>query len=467
MLMAPPNTAMQFSEREWDRLINMVLEGRVVPIIGPELLSIERNSEAEFLYDTWGRVLAEQAGLQIPTLDGTPLLYRVSNQLSFDQTRSFCDLAVDVDYVIRRQPWPMPAALAKLAQIDSFPLFITTTVDHLLERALQERRPDLIRPVRQISFRPGGNSIEIDLPESFEGDRDMVVFHLFGATSSDPDGFASTEDALIEFSWSLIDRDYAPRRLYDFLRGKTVLLLGCNFPDWLERFFIHALTTRRPDSKIGIVFVGENREPGLQEFLRRKRARVLSPVSPAAFVDELHRCWQARKVDEPARKLGAMDGGDSSTLAIKRGAVFLSYVREDKATVGAIKAQLEAANIDVWMDESGLEPGDEFQQVIHDNIKEASFFIAIISRNLNPDHWRGRFGRFFLREWKWAVETDYERPRQGRFLQPLVIDDTSSGAEFVERPFRELHWTPLQEGKLPAGFIELLSQGIRRFRRSK
>jgi hypothetical protein len=153
--MAQPNTAMQFSEREWDRLINMVLGGRVVPIIGPELLRIERDSQAEFLYDTWGRVLAEQAGLQIPTLDGTPLLYRVSNQLSFDQTRSFCDLAVDVDYVIRRQPWPMPAALAKLAQIDSFPLFITTTVDHLLERALQEGRPDLIRPARQISFRPG------------------------------------------------------------------------------------------------------------------------------------------------------------------------------------------------------------------------------------------------------------------------------------------------------------------------
>ena len=161
-----------------------------------------------------------------------------------------------------------------------------------------------------------------------------------------------------------------------------------------------------------------------------------------------------------------MEGVDSSKVAIKRGAVFLSYVREDRAAAGAIKAQLEAANIDVWMDESGLEPGDEFQHIIHDNIRAASFFIAIISRNLNPDAWKGRFGRFFLREWRWAVDTDSERPRESRFLQPLLIDDTPSGAEFVERPFRELQWTSLQDGALPVGFITLLSQGIRRFRRS-
>jgi hypothetical protein len=436
-------------------------------VIGPELLCVEVESNAEFLYDVWGRVLAEQAGLEIQTRNGTPLLYQVCNQLSLDQRKSLCDLAIDVDYVIRRQPWPMPASLAKLAQIDSFPLFVTTTIDHLLERALREDRPSLTIPARKIAFRPGGNSNEIDLPEKFVGGREPVVFHLFGATNSDPDGFAGTEDALIEFSWSLIDQDYAPRRLYDFLRGKTVMLLGCNFPDWLERFFIHALTTRRPDSKIGIMFVGENREPGLVEFLQRKRARVLSPVSPIAFVDELHRRWQARTASDPGRKLRGIENRDLGGESMKRGAVFLSYAREDKFTVASIKAQLEAANIDVWMDESGLEPGDEFQQVIHDNIKGASFFVAVISRAANPEAWKGRFGRFFLREWHWAVETNSERPSDDRFLQPLVIDDAPPGAEFVERPFRDLHWTSLRDGKLPEEFIERLSHGIRRFRRSK
>lgn len=457
----------ELPEREWDKLLNTIDERRVVPVIGPELLCVERESNAEFLYDVWGRVLAEQAGLEVQTRNETPLLYQVCNQLSLDQRKSLCDLAIDVDYVIRREPWPMPSSLAKLAQIDSFPLFVTTTIDHLLERALQEEHPNLSTPARQIAFRPGGNSNEIDLPEKFTGGREPVVFHLFGATNSDPDGFASTEDALIEFSWSLIDQDYAPRRLYDFLRGKTVMLLGCNFPDWLERFFIHALTTRRPDSKIRIMFVAENREPGLVEFLQRKRAVVLSPVSPIAFVDELHRRWQSRIAKDPARKLRGIEHRDLGGESMKRGAVFLSYAREDKATVAAIKAQLEAANIDVWMDESGLEPGDEFQQAIHDNIKGASFFVAVISRAANPEAWKGRFGRFFLREWHWAVETNGERPSDDRFLQPVVIDDVPPGADFVERPFRDLHWTSLRDGKLPEEFIQLLSHGIRRFRRSK
>lgn len=252
---APGNLVTGYSERDWDKLLNRVMEGGVVPVIGPQVLRIERDSQVEFLYDTWGRELAEQAGSELPTCNGAPLLYRVSNQLSLDPTRA-AELASDIDYVIRRETWPVPATLTKLAQIESLSLFITTTVDHLMERALQAERPHVAHPVRGIAFRPGGNRKEIDLPELFTPGKEAVVFHLFGATSSDPNGFADTEDALIEFSWSLVDTNYGPQRLYDFLEGKTVLLLGCNFPDWLDRFFIHALTARRHDLKTGIVFVG-------------------------------------------------------------------------------------------------------------------------------------------------------------------------------------------------------------------
>lgn len=194
---------------------------------------------------------------------------------------------------------------------------------------------------------------------------------------------------------------------------------------------------------------------------------MLSGTSPIVFVDELHRRWQVRKAEQAAEQTPVPEQGILPGATIKKGAVFLSYVREDKATVQAIKAQLEAANIDVWMDESGLEPGVDYQQVIQDNIKESSFFVAVISRAINPETWGGRFGRFVLKEWFWAVEESRERLSSDRFLQPIVIDDTPPGSEYVERPFRDLQWTALKDGKVPEDFIQILSQGIRRYRRSK
>jgi hypothetical protein len=106
----------------------------------------------------------------------------------------------------------------------------------------------------------------------------------------------------------------------------------------------------------------------------------------------------------------------------------------------------------------------EYQQVIRENIRNASFFIAIISRSLDT---AGKPQRYLWREWKWAEDANLERRKEYRFLQPVVIDDTPPGAAFVDSPYQELHWTVFRGGRLPEDFVQFISQGIRRFRRSK
>ena len=439
------------SEREWTKLLTLIGEGRLVPVIGPELLCVPRGAvPAARLYDLWGQALAEQHGVEMPPGDEeTPLLYRIANRLSVNPDIPFGDLEYDINDLICNPSWPMPLSLLQLAEIDDFPIYLTTTIDHLLETALLNARGTPEAP-QVIAFKRGGSILNNDLPSDFIPGKRPVVFHLFGRTCTDRDGFAATEDALIEFSWALIDQDYAPKNLYDFLRKKTLLLLGCNFPDWLDRFFIHALT-RKPESQIGVMYVSEYSMGGLHDFLRRKRASLPAPQSPMVFVAELHRRWKQGLVHRPESR------------ACKHGAVFISYAREDRATALAIRTQLETANIDTWMDESGLEPGAEFQEVIRDNIDKASFFLALISRSLNLEG-SSRLGRFVLREWKWAEKAGELRPRDHHFLQPVVIDNTPPGAEFVERPFRDLHWSSLKDGALPQEFIDFVKLGIRRFR---
>lgn len=447
-------------EREWNRLLTMVGEKRVIPIIGPELLCIPwQGKPLARLYDVWGQALAQQLGIDGgQPAEETPLLYRIANQLSVDPNLPYGGLESLVNEVVCERRWPLPEPMRQLAAIRDFSLLVTTTVDHLLEAALAEGRAQ--EEPSSIIFRRGGDEESNDLPRDFIPGARPTVFHLFGATCVDRDSFAATEDTLIDFSWALIDQDYAPKRLYDFLRGKTLLLLGCDFPDWLARFLIHALT-RRPDARIEVWFVSESRQGGLRDYLRRQRFNVPSPQSPVSFVAELHRRWQQRQELHPREGATRSPAPES-----KPGAVFISYSRENQAAANVIRAQLEEAGIDTWMDETGLEPGAEFQQVIRDNIGRASFFLAVISRALDLEA-SGRPGRFVLREWKWAESTNEERSKDHCFLQPVVVDDTPAGAHFVDPPFRSLEWTRLQGGKLPRSFVVFLKKGIRRFRSSR
>jgi hypothetical protein len=66
-----------------------------------------------------------------------------------------------------------------------------------------------------------------------------------------------------------------------------------------------------------------------------------------------------------------------------------------------------------------------------------------------------------------ADDAEKERRKEDHYLQPLVIDDTPGGARFVDGIFQQVQWTRLRDGHVPQAFIDMLGQGIRRFRRAR
>lgn len=449
--------SIEMTEREWNKLVNLIVEGSVIPVLGPELLVVPENGEPASLYNLWGSALAAQTQIVRPEGARRWTIYDVANQLS--QLEFANDVAFDIDEVVRVRPWPIPDALKNLARIQDFSLYITTTVDHLIFQAMTEARQGT--KVEQVKFTPRGIKSVIDRPSSFYQERRPSVYCLFGASSPTDGTFAKTEDDLIEYSWSLLDPQEAPQNLYDYLQKKTVLLLGCSLPDWLGRFFIHAINGRRNQDNLNMYYVSPNCEPGLAEYLKRRKAKVVNSISPVNFAAELYTRWQARRQQDGPDT----PGGPSATTEFKTGAVFLSYAGEDRAKVRAIRDQLEAHNIDTWMDERELpaDPGNVYQETIRENIYKAAFFVPIISRTLEQ---AGSSPRFVWREWRMAEDAAMNRRKEDLYLQPLVVDDTPSGAQFVGSPYRDLQWTRLSDGRIPQEFIDTLSQGIRNFRRA-
>ena len=103
--------------------------------------------------------------------------------------------------------------MLQLAEIDGFTLYVTTTFDSLLHRALVEAKRCRADELQALAFDPkrgsgraeeGGR--QWDLPPDFELGRQKtpVVYHLFRMDGPDPDGndreyYAVTEEELLEY----------------------------------------------------------------------------------------------------------------------------------------------------------------------------------------------------------------------------------------------------------------------------
>jgi len=134
-------------------------------------------------------------------------------------------------------------------------------------------------------------------------------------------------------------------------------------------------------------------------------------------------------------------------------AVFLSYASQDVDAASRIGKALREAGIEVWLDRSELRGGDAWDAAIRSQIKACTLFMPVISANT-----RARAEGYFRFEWKLAVDRSHLMAAERAFLLPLVIDGTSEADALVPDKFREVQWTSLPGGDVPAGFIERVSR---------
>jgi hypothetical protein len=118
--------------------------------------------------------------------------------------------------------------------------------------------------------------------------------------------------------------------------------------------------------------------------------------------------------------------------------VFLAHANEDKTRVRELYERLRSINVDPWLDEVNLIPGQKWRAEISKAIRGTDAFVACFSLIAVS-----KVG-YINRELKDALEVADEQPEGKIFLIPLRLETV----EVPER-FREIQWVDYFD---PTGF---------------
>ena len=446
----------------WDDLLAFIEERRVIPVVGAELLEVDESGTRVPLYRAVAVRLLQRYGLA-PAASGEAasesdagVVLRPRHELNdavcalAQRGRRVQDLYRPVSDTLRavlaQEQVLVPAPLADLASIPAFDLFVSTTCDDLLARAIDAARFDGREQTQRIEYAPNLSSDRFDDIPELRSTGHTAVFHVLGRASASPQ-FAIHDEDVLEFVYSLqAGRGHVPERMLAALRSRNLLIVGCNFVDWLGRFFIRgANPTRLFGDRVKREFLADgaaSTDGSLTLFLERfsQNTRVF-PGTAAEFVRDLKRRWEER---HPSALRVAAPELSAPPMA-RRSDIFVSYAREDRGAVRKLVEHIKALGGDVvWFDRHDLSIGDDWQAEITSAIRRSGLFLAIMSANTER-----RTEGFFRREWDEACQRN--RAIQGRkFMIPVVIDAEYGGDparyQLVPEAFRDY-----QFGHAPAG----------------
>jgi TIR domain/SIR2-like domain len=442
-----------FDQPDWDDLLDLIEEGQVVPVVGPALLTSDDGSN-----DTYTQRLALRVAAYLKVLDdnlppGRELYEVASRYLAGGGQpdrlyRSVNRVASEVE------PDHPPRPLFELAEITNLRLFLTTTFDSLLARALNEVRqaPPDVKTYRLDRWE--------DMPADDSGSSSCLVYHLFGKLTAVPNEFAITEEDTLEFMHALQSESRRPAVLFGELDRRCLLILGCSFPSWLARFFLRIPWKERLSSPsrrthfLADSNLGSDADQIL--FLRQfsKATHIYPSSGPIEFVSELNKRWKERSSRQPVRSQPS-----AALPRANKAEVFLSYASEDLEIVKAIWKKLDASGVPAFLDRYGLGEGEEYEAKFARGIRECALFLAIVSRNTLTE---GR--RFFRKEWRMALEEAHEKSfdPESVFVVPVIIDDTSPDNKALPPEFAHLNACRLADGHLTDEFVGRIKELYRR-----
>lgn len=378
-------------EKSWDKLVEQIWAGNVIPVIGDNLV-LENTTIVKELIE----YLATSKGLErIP---------RTFSELYYDkdflghQSTLYEEVALLIE---ANQPDFQPSPiLEKFLSIEQFPFVITTSVDYTVEETMKKIWAKRNRTVRSLVF-CNDDSMNDDIRTASDI-KDPTVYYMFGKANNNREhSFVLTEEDMLSFCQSWLS-DRHPALLSKVIGSKYLLFLGVNYPDWLIRFLWFSMRSNLRDS--GVLVDNRKLESSLVEFCQRVSIRT--QMSPLVMIDEIMTRLDAMKQEYELKKFDHVQENTD---------FFISYSRRDAVSAELLYKALTAQGYNVWYDKKDIAVGSEWESAIRRGIRTTKKFIALISDNIaieSKDH------HPYRTEWDIALA---HRMNDRAFLIPVCL----------------------------------------------
>lgn len=423
-------------QSDWDELMDFISEKQLTPVLGKEVYKFKQNDGLipldEYLSQ---QILSLNQVSDQPPLSLTKAVSYLVNERklkTMDVTRKLKSIVKEINF-----EFPLLTAVLSITDLN---YFINTAVyNNVLEHSFSAIRNQKITSINFSINEPFSDC------DNLEKLKEPFVFNVFGSLLNTVDAALSEED-MLEYTGYFKEKMSNAANIINALRNHNLLFIGCAFPDWMVRFVLRLLSNEPMHdwgSKRTIIVVNDHSDLREQqyEFLRSYDV-VTYEGNTSDFVQELSDRWKQK-----------------NPSAIKNKRIFLSYTVKDKEAVENLKKALEGIeNVSCWYDNREIKPGDDFKTEIAKNIKSADLFIPLISAN-SLTHKDG----YVQLEWFTADNVNTFRKidgNTGKYLMPVVIDDTNPYDTNVPKYFSELSIGKVPEGKPGQEFLNQVRESL-------
>jgi hypothetical protein len=450
----------ELNDHFWKQLLDRMEIQKVIPVVGPGAITFGHGDD--MLHPWLAKKVSAKCNLQFAAADLPKTLQQVVDEqrrggATHEEKRERLDMVhlYVFNFLTGSGVYP-GVTLYRLASIKDFQLFLTTSFDPLLTRAVEVTQPAARPPdwVRAISLRDGFR----DLPSSFGELPYACVYHLLGKIRKAHD-CAIWDDEMLTFLRELDQHLRAPGNLSAALHDSHLLFLGLSLDNWLMRFLIQVVKGKNlSELDRDQLYLSENQETVERDqvvafFSRLTQQLRVVPMPPREFIAELARRWRKRHPQSPDDDTIMKN---AQRLAHRApGCIFVSYASPDVEIARYIVKQLQDRGLLVWFDKQQLLAGQnweaEFSEVVENT---CGVFLSLIS-----DASAQRLTAYNILERNLAAKRRDRFAETEVFYVPLRIDEGEPLVPTNEpRSIKKIQADRKPGGHLDDGFIEYLRQ---------
>ena len=390
------------NDAEWDTFIDQIIQGNVIPVIGPEILCENGNPHKSIL-KYFVRIFNVQ-----PQINSFSELISDHNFLVHNQRDYIYSY---INQVIAKSRFSPSKLLHDLLSIEQFPFVITTSFTPIVENTMKEIWEGKGKRLKVMCF---NNNPEENQDIKYDIDLySPTVYYMFGKAGDSAHRYVVTDIDMLDFcsSW-IADTEGRPSKLISCLKNKYLLMIGNSYSDWLFRFIWYSL--RKSGTGSGL-YACDNVEDDLSRFLQRNQTILRRPPQETidTMIDKLNEKLNGRRQDNVTNFNSVEYGAD----------IFISYSRRDADIAEKLYEQLTHKGINVWFDRNNITAGGKFMDEIRQGIRTAKYFIPILSLNIEQEKNESHVYRI---EWGEAIETS------ASYGRTYIIPIFENGLDFYQ-----------------------------------